>query len=246
MRFAQKDTLIFYIVIRDSNLYRRNYIRCFSAACTHGATDVVKILLQTGLEGKIYHKFCLAAAQHGHVDILELLVTDRRVEYADLIEVLGIAAEHNQIKVLRFLAAEMKESDVEEAFEMAAKKNHIGTYRNLLSYTNHDLPRNILSKLYSGACYANNIDFVETMLNVVKDDSFVDLDLICKLGNIDFVKAVLQHPNCKRQFLNEKELRTAAQHGNLEFLKEFLTGPMIPANIKLRYVLEAAIDDGHY
>lgn len=218
-------------------------------ACSHGRTDVVQLLLQDPVlknDHQVILKCLQNTVQHGQTGLLEFLLADPAIKSgAEIRHLLKTAAAYRQIGVIRMLQPLAKGFDIQAASQHAMQTSDLFTCKALLSYPNGKLNSGILAVMFMDACQANDVDFIKNVLF----ESGVKLDrrweaYACQQGRTEIVKALLDCPQWDTT-LSQEELNIAAQNGNLELLKIFLTSPYLPPDLNLRTTLKEAIRSRH-
>ena len=233
-----------------------------------GNVHVLKVLLADARVPWIapYEEYLKGASEHGHVEIVKLLMQDRRVLLSEfsLGRAIGLASSNDHVDVLKVLMedARVPAWNYSEALHSASENGHVAVVNMLLTpCLEHSHPMrtiDVWTDTIRSASANGHVDLVNGLLADTRvpqslnvNDSLVQASA---MGHVSVVKVLLASRRLTSQKLAcsginyypwNAALREASYNGHADVVEVLLADAQIPTDLYVNAIFVAASAKGH-
>ena len=177
-----------------------------------------------------------AACVKGDVDVVRLLLVDRRVNpAANWNHAIYVACENGRVEVVRLLLTDRRVNPT-SAMYVACQNGHIDVVRLLLA-DNRVNPADNYNMTIRYACWNGHIDVVRLLLADARvnpgDDNNKAIRYACQRGYVDLVSLLLADPRVNPADFHNSAIQRACENGHVDVVRLLLADDRVNPTVDL-------------
>jgi len=203
-----------------------NYNYYIKWASTKGYTTIVKYLLKSNeVDPSVSNDFSLnIAAKEGHLDIVKLLLNDKRVNIDTSRQPIITSMDNHKYDITKYL--------LNKIYHRKKNINNTQYRRRGNFYTDHFYPINF--KYFQYACNNGHIEIVEYLLT--KSYLTLSFSFLVDVYNHEVFRVLLKDKRFNPDYDNNYILKTAVSRNQTEIVKVLLEDPRVDPTVD-RYII---------
>lgn len=222
------------------------FLRTVKAACQQGDVEKVATFMRDSSFGNVLHNALITASEEGQLEVVKILLNDKRVVYKNLYAAFDYACAHNRVEVVKLLLPKVKPEDYDNAAIIeAANYNAVEVVRVLLADSRVN-PGAKTSEALLRAAMNGHIEVVKALLESPEVNPLEScaLTFAASNGYPEIVKILLRDPRVKGKYNQAEVLDCAFQSDNGNVIKVLLKELRIDPREDLNDLLLLACESG--